>query len=312
MSIENPNNADSGDEDDYMNMVFDDPNSTKHESSLQRRARQRKEGEQRGINKTKQEIEEENRKEREAALSKQLASSSKGFKMLSKLGYKAGSALGKQGANYGGGLLEPIRVELKEDRGGIGVETEKKRKAKEVLDSVAKRAKESELDYRDRMAEERAEKKREGQIIGAQKIAEKMDTEKDEEEGKPARPLNKVNVLWRDLARQRVFKENEARARKELFSRGEEKLPGIADDSDEDDDDKLAMGKLKDDGLLLEAEVEEEDEEVEGYNALPSTEKLEKLVMYLRETYHYCFWCKYEYEDDKMDGCPGLTEEDHE
>jgi hypothetical protein len=39
---------------------------------------------------------------------------------------------------------------------------------------------------------------------------------------------------------------------------------------------------------------------------------LEKLVVYLRETYHYCFWCKYRYTDESMEGCPGLTEEEHD
>jgi Domain of unknown function (DUF4187)/G-patch domain len=296
--------AEEEDDDDYMTMSFAEAAPIK-ETSASRAARLRKEGLQKGINKTKKEQEAEARAAHEAALSKQLGSANKGFKMLSKLGYKPGMPLGKGSASN----LEPIRVEMKEDRSGIGIETEKKRKAKETMANIAKKAREDEGTYRDRMAEERAEKRREAQIAGAQKIAEKFDVKRDEEQSLPPKPLNGINVLWRELARQRLFKAQEERMKHDLLSRGEEKLPGLAD-PEEDADDRLALGKDKDE--LFEEEVEDEDPDVEEFNALPSEERLEKLVSYLRKEYHYCFWCKFEYEDDKMDGCPGLTEEDHD
>jgi len=32
----------------------------------------------------------------------------------------------------------------------------------------------------------------------------------------------------------------------------------------------------------------------------------------LREEFNYCFWCKCTYPGEDMEGCPGLTEEDHD
>jgi len=48
------------------------------------------------------------------------------------------------------------------------------------------------------------------------------------------------------------------------------------------------------------------------FNALEPGERLNKLVMYLRERHWYCFWCKCRYETGEMEGCPGTTEEDHD
>ena len=83
------------------------------------------------------------------------------------------------------------------------------------------------------------------------------------------------------------------------------------DDPDEDKDDKRALGKDVVHHTLVE-DLEEEDSEPDEFNALDPAERLEKLVEYLRTEYHYCFWCKYTYPDKEMEGCPGLTEEDHD
>ena len=40
-------------------------------------------------------------------------------------------------------------------------------------------------------------------------------------------------------------------------------------------------------------------------------EAIDKTIKYLREKYWYCFWCKYRYEDEGMEDCPGLTEDEH-
>ena len=77
------------------------------------------------------------------------------------------------------------------------------------------------------------------------------------------------------------------------------------DDPEEDRDDRRALGKE-------EEEFDEEDEELEAFNALEPKERLRRLVEYLRDEYHYCFWCKFKYPDEGMEGCPGLTEDDHD
>ena len=63
---------------------------------------------------------------------------------------------------------------------------------------------------------------------------------------------------------------------------------------------------------LVETELEEEDEELETFQNKPVVEKLDDVIEYLRMTFKYCFWCKYQYPDQEMEGCPGSTEEDHD
>ncbi|KAJ2997968.1 hypothetical protein NUW58_g473 [Xylaria curta] len=88
------------------------------------------------------------------------------------------------------------------------------------------------------------------------------------------------------------------------------RLPTYEDDLEEEDD-KMAMGKTQIAHALVE-DLDEEDPELDEFNALEADDRLRRLVEFLRKTYNYCFWCKFEYPDDKMEGCPGLTEEDHD
>ncbi|KAH8910691.1 hypothetical protein BR93DRAFT_923412, partial [Coniochaeta sp. PMI_546] len=81
------------------------------------------------------------------------------------------------------------------------------------------------------------------------------------------------------------------------------------EDEDEDEDDKRAMGKSKTVFEVAE-DLDEEDAELDEFNALEAGEKLRRLVEHLRKEHHYCFWCKFTYPDESMEGCPGLTEED--
>lgn len=54
---------------------------------------------------------------REEGLNKAISSQNKGFAMLTKMGYKEGQAIGKSSSN---GILEPIGIDVKTDRGGLG------------------------------------------------------------------------------------------------------------------------------------------------------------------------------------------------
>jgi Domain of unknown function (DUF4187)/G-patch domain len=235
--------------------------------------------------------------------------------LLSKLGYKPGTSLGKSGND---GPSEPIRLAMKEDRSGIGLDSERKRKVREEMERVSKKVKGEEIDYRERVRMEREEKRLDGQIHGAQKIAEKFDSEADEVESEDAspikatprkvKPLSSVNVLWRGLARHRLEKERDRRMRYDL-QQSLSRLPTY-EDFDDDDGEKQALGR--DGTVILVEELEADDPELEEFNDLSSEDKLNKLVVYLRETYQYCFWCKYQYPDPALEGCPGLREEDHD
>ena len=91
--------------------------------------------------KSKQKIEENNLKtvsvkkleaiNREETLKKSLLNeSNKGFNLMLKMGYEKGKGLGSQ-TSTSVKLIEPISVEIKTDRGGLGQNEEKKRKLKD-------------------------------------------------------------------------------------------------------------------------------------------------------------------------------------
>lgn len=317
-------------EDDYMSMSFEAPTqpSKQPESSIQRRARLQREGQARARVKSKAEIAAEEAAAREAALAKSLDSSNRGFQMMAKLGFKGG-ALGKPGTES---RTEPIRIVMKEDRGGVGLDAEKKRKFVEEVGAVEKKVKVEEGDYRERLRKEREEKRLEGQVIGAMIVAEGLESgdasnghqtpavienekvgsdKPDEAETTTpsqtttsnSKPLKSINVLWRGLHRHRLEKERERRMRYDL-QQSLSRLPTY-DDPDEDADYVKALGRE-------EEELEEEDPELDEFNALEPQERLAKLVDYMRRVHNYCFWCKYKYPDEAMEGCPGITEDEHD
>ncbi|CAD0094193.1 unnamed protein product [Aureobasidium vineae] len=189
------------------------------------------------------------------------------------------------------------------------MDNEKKRKIREHMESLQgkeKRQKAEEGEYRERVAAEREEKRQEGMYWGAMKVCEKLDTEEEaEKEGKKKsiqQDPRKVNLLWRNLALQRQQRDKDKVLRKGAL----DSLSSRWDDDEADADDKLALG------TGIEELEDEQDTELEEFNALPVGDRLEKLVAYLNDTYHYCFWCKYRYADESMEGCPGLTEEEHD
>ena len=331
---ENPpaNMAEEEDEDDYMNMVIAEPTKPKEkEIYTQRRLRKEREAEVRGRTKSKAEQEADEAAAREAALSVSLftdpatASNNKGLAMMAKMGFKPGAALGSK--DNEGARTEPIGISMKEDRGGIGLDAEKKRKFREEVETEGKRVKAEEGDYRERVRREREEVRLEGMVGAAMRVAERMNGEREEdaaiEAGKEidqtvdgvrkrkisAKPLKQINILWRGLIRKREEKERDRRMRYDLHQ-SLSRLPTY-DDADEDKEDKRALGKEATQYMLVE-DLEEEDPELDEFNALDPAERLQKLVEFLRKEFHYCFWCKYTYPDSEMEGCPGLTEEDHD
>ncbi|KAI7552944.1 hypothetical protein KC331_g1565 [Hortaea werneckii] len=312
-------------EDDYLSMTFDDPSSKPgKETSLQRTQRLKKEAAERGRVPSKKELAEKEKAARDAALATQLDSSNKGAKMMAKMGFKGG-ALGKAES----ARTTPIEVNMKDDRGGIGMDSEKKRKVREAaeqLEDHQKRQKVTEEEYRERTRTEREERRAEGQWWSAIRTLESFETgdtatrtetgtesENQAGEGKAPdsaevpvdrRPLRSINVLWRPLVKQRREKERERRMRYDL----EQSLTSKRDyeDTEAEAENKVALGTE-----VEELDDQEEDSELDEYEALSFAKRLEKVVKELREKYRYCFWCKCSYPDEAMDGCPGLTEDEH-
>ena len=313
------------DVDDYMSMaIIEPPAPLEKETYTQRRNRKAREAEVRGRPKSKAELAADAAAARDAALSTSLSADSKGFRMMAKLGFKPGSALGK--SDNKDARTEPLGVVVKEGRAGLGMEEERKRKIREEMgdgDGV-KRIKVDEGEYRERVGREREGRRLEGMVWAAMKVAEGLDgkieagTENsncpakghEEESGDEAasmstksKPTRHINVLWRGLVRQREEKERERRIRYDLHQSLSRNI--AHEDPEEDKQDRQALGNE-------EEEIEEEDSELDDFNSLDPKERLGRLVEFLRERYHYCFWCKFQYPGDEMEGCPGVTEDDHD
>ena len=261
--------------------------------------------------------------------------------MLQKLGFKEGDKLGA--SNNLHARADPIMVDFKEGKGGIGHDAEKKRKIREEMEAEVKRRKVDEekevgerVGFRERVGMEREERRTEGLVRGAMSVLEgleeggdvppgdkavKGEEEEEEKERGPAEeigdsikaaeeskrkrkiPTKQVNVLYRSLVRERERKEHERRMRYDLLQSLSRNTN--YDDETEDKHDRQALGNE-------ETEMEEEaDEELDDFESLPAKERLEKLTKYLREKWWYCFWCKYRYPDRELEGCPGETEEEH-
>ncbi|MEE6475169.1 hypothetical protein FKM82_010650 [Ascaphus truei] len=118
---------------------------------------------------------------RDTMLNVALGSENKGFAMLQKMGYKKGQALGKKGD----GIMEPIPLNIKTDRSGIGHEEVKKRKAEENLEiyrrkiRMKKQAEEQLADhFRMRLKNKQEERKLEGDLRKSQRACLQLDEQK--------------------------------------------------------------------------------------------------------------------------------------
>ncbi|XP_015592305.1 G patch domain-containing protein 11 [Cephus cinctus] len=120
-------------------------------------------------NKSVRAIEEEKREE---GLSSAISSNNKGFEMLMKMGYKPGQGIGKRET----GISEPISVDVKANRFGLGKNPKKK------LTSKNKKP-ESKLedlntdDFRGRIAQKKSEHLTEADLYKSQKVCEQLDTQ---------------------------------------------------------------------------------------------------------------------------------------
>lgn len=327
-------------EEDYMSMaLLTEPNTSNKppkETTFQRQRRLRLEAEARGRVKSKAERLEEEKAARDLALKTSLIKSAdevegqgnrkekggnKALAMMRKMGFKPGMALGKEGTE--GGRIEPIGVKVKGDKAGVGMEEEKRRKWQEVHEAEVGREKAGEEEYRERVRREREDARLERLIGAAMRVVEKMDEEESREAGESGggsgvealRPLKSINVLYRGLIRRREEKEREKRMHKDML----QSLSTRNDEGDVDydvaygDDAKQPENKKEEIvSAITEQELEEEDPELEEFDALEPAMRMEKLVDYLRTMYRYCFWCKFQYGDEAMEGCPGDKEEDHD
>ncbi|KAL8585400.1 hypothetical protein ACOMHN_063178 [Nucella lapillus] len=271
----------SDDEDDYMSDAFllkcEDKrpglSSSRTAKEIEREKKQKEANEKNKV-KPKRVLEQEKRTE---GLSTAISTNNKGFSLLQKMGYKPGMSLGKKGT----GRVEPVPIQLKTDRGGLGKEAESKRKAAEMQamrstmavkrQRVERKQKES---FVQQMSSQFASKTVGKDLQTSRTACHHMDTE----DGftNPVESFYWPHNWWR-------LEEKPA----------------------EDD------SEAEDEAHSLPEEIEETE-----WQALTMTdeEKLEALTEYLRSIYFYCNWCgtKYEDTDDMEANCPGDTADAHD
>ena len=305
------------DEEDYMSMAIPDSTTapSQPETSVQRRARKQREAEGLARQPSKAELARQTAAKRDEALNTSLPKTSKGYQMMARLGFKAGSALGKEGNEHA--RTEPLGVVVKEGRAGVGMEGERKRKFKEVGEDMNgledEKKRETEGQFRERQGKKMEEKRAESMCWSAMQVLELFETKPGENQSQAesdgdrdrktaTEPTKQINVLWRGLVRDRQEKEQERRMRYDLhqsLSRN-----ATYDDAEKDKQDHHVWG-------TEEEELEEEDQELDQFKALEPAERLGRMVIYLREQWRYCLWCKCQYPDGTMGGCPGLGEDEH-
>ncbi|XP_059516109.1 G patch domain-containing protein 11 isoform X1 [Myotis daubentonii] len=148
-----------------------------------REARRKEEKQQEANLKNRQKsLKEEEQERRDIGLKNALGCENKGFALLQKMGYKSGQALGKSGD----GIVEPIPLNVKTGKSGIGHETLLKRKAEEKLESYRRKihmknkAEENAAEqFRMRLKSKQDEMKLEGDLRRSQRACQQLDTQKN-------------------------------------------------------------------------------------------------------------------------------------
>ncbi|GAA5937541.1 hypothetical protein JCM3775_001263 [Rhodotorula graminis] len=90
------------------------------------------------------------------------------------------------------------------------------------------------------------------------------------------------------------------------------------DDDDDDDEQEKERAEEAEEKVARErrtaaqAKQDEEDEAAEWFE-MDVRSRLALMLTYLRNKYHYCFWCGTQYNDEKdlEENCPGTEEDDH-
>ncbi|XP_781177.3 G patch domain-containing protein 11 [Strongylocentrotus purpuratus] len=213
--------------------------------------------------------------QRQKGLNSAISTQSKGFAMLQKMGYKQGTGLGKTGS----GRAEPVGIEIKTGRGGLGQEKELKRKQEEMAKmrevmahKRAKMAVHRKGNFLQQMSERFSEKEVQKDLYNSQKACAHLDH---------VQGLSEPEVIW--YWPKKMLPEDEVENEEE----------------EEEEEEK-------------EEEEQEEEKEKEA-DELSNSDKLSELTQYLRTQHRYCVWCGTAFNDDKdlEENCPGNNADVH-
>lgn len=148
-----------------------------------REARRKEEKQQEANLRNRQKsLKEEEQERRDVGLKNALGCENRGFALLQKMGYKSGQALGRSGD----GIVEPIPLNLKTGKSGLGHETLMKRKAEERLESYRRKVHvrrqveaEAAKQFRMRLKTKQDEMKLEGDLRRSQRACQQLDSQKN-------------------------------------------------------------------------------------------------------------------------------------
>ncbi|KAG8583595.1 hypothetical protein GDO81_008479 [Engystomops pustulosus] len=173
-------------EEDYMSDAFlSSIQDVKPGIPVPRRVKESYEKEQKhmesNVKNRQKSLKEVEKERRDTVLNEALSNENKGFALLQKMGYKKGQALGKKGE----GIVEPIPLNIKMGRSGIGHEEMKKRKAEEDLQNFRRKIQmrqqaeeQATDDFRLRMRSKKEEQKLEGDLRRSQRACLQLDEQK--------------------------------------------------------------------------------------------------------------------------------------
>lgn len=292
----------SEDEIDYMSDIFLTAVKSEKEDIRPGLIKSRSELRQHEISKKKSETDEKHRIEnkphrlveaqnREDALKNPISNDNIGFKIMQKFGFQAGTSLGKSGT----GCVEPVPIEIKNDRHGLGRKAAMSERA--VMKKQMRQQRKEKLmnvdDYRARLIEQANETRMKADLRKCQRVCIELDRKLDIVE--PEEP-------W-------FWPENEMT-----------EIRHSENDYDDNDDPYSNINEDEKDKIktLTEEEEEEDDEEDEeevddSWEEYTVSEKVEIITHFLRNTHLYCIWCGTVFDDDKdmRENCPGPSKEEH-
>ncbi|XP_067615282.1 G patch domain-containing protein 11 [Eurosta solidaginis] len=212
------------------------------------------------------------------SLNRPIEHQNKGFQMLARMGYKPGQALGRETTctEVEKRLTEPIGINIKTDRGGLGRETALR-----------------DLKERQRQIHEQQLRKKltGGDVVTVEEFRKRTQQRADERFAVAA--LKRCQLSCETLDTEHGLQEPDLK----WF------WPERLEISNEADDETV------NDTPQVNVEPNDTSQE-EDYT---TAEKLEMLTSYLRTSYRFCYWCgiRYKDDDDFSANCPGDTRDDH-
>uniref|UniRef100_A0A2P2I8Y9 G patch domain-containing protein 11 n=2 Tax=Hirondellea gigas TaxID=1518452 RepID=A0A2P2I8Y9_9CRUS len=241
-------------------------------------------------------------------LSTAIGAENKGFAMLQKMGYKPGTSLGKEGS----GRLEPIRMELKFDRGGLGLKEQlmerKREKERRYLANIKKKNQEFDPNkYRELKRQQLMAKQMLSDLHQCQRTCRSLDSDEGLTE-----PMEWY--FWPTSYR-KEHEQEEASGHDEYTQEqhggdSEECVVGSNSEKPKDGSSGDCWNEEQDDGWLN-AYSWDDQEKMEPWQV---EIQVDLVSTYLRTSYNYCIWCGTAYDDqtDLQRSCPGTTRQDHD